>query len=611
MRAATGAAVGRLLARLGRLALPLAAGAALGYWISDRGTPWLPDTVELLLAAAVFALLAMPAGAWIEARAAAAAAAPGTPAPPRWTRGRTVCVLLAVLALAGRLTLQLAQSGCPLTAMSEGEFGRAFTEDVQRYAEYDGSMERAAVFLEGRQDMFPADGSAPQLGAEQERDLLAAWTALRDSATALDQIRLFYEDWFRFDPSRSGRSRHLRSFLLTFACELAVYEKSSRVAELLGRNPGAERFLDAPHPAAGLTANSFSLLRQELQGNRDLARVAAGRAYLGWLEEILDGRGEAEALGCGGLWRRAEAHLARIAALPGGRLATATKSAASDLQVLKRAFRRSWFPTQSAVAEWMGDTRVRRHGSHLVSNEQLDAVRPNLEPGDVLLCRKNWYLSNIGLPGFWPHAAIYVGTTEELDRCLDAPEVRARLGLGEGIRFSDHLRQLCPTAAREHATPQDDRPRTVIEAVSEGVVINSLQAAGGDYLAVLRPRLDRAAKAQAIVEAFRQVGKPYDFDFDFATDHAVVCTEVVWRSYRPAQDKPGLALPLVEIMGRRTLPANEIARLFAQEHERAEQAQFAFVCYLAGREKRGCAALSDEAEFLRTPERAKWSPDPE
>jgi len=38
---------------------------------------------------------------------------------------------------------------------------------------------------------------------------------------------------------------------------------------------------------------------------------------------------------------------------------------------------------------------------------------PMLKPGDLLLTRHEWCLSNIRLPGFWSHSALYVDTPQE------------------------------------------------------------------------------------------------------------------------------------------------------------------------------------------------------
>ena len=75
------------------------------------------------------------------------------------------------------------------------------------------------------------------------------------------------------------------------------------------------------------------------------------------------------------------------------------------------------------------------------------------------------------------------------------------------------------------------------------------------------------------------IARLQDFDFDFATDHALVCTEVVWRCYRPAEGKEGLKFPLIDLMGRATLTANNIAELFAGEQGRAD-AQMDFVYFI-------------------------------
>lgn len=145
-------------------------------------------------------------------------------------------------------------------------------------------------------------------------------------------------------------------------------------------------------------------------------------------------------------------------------------------------------------------------------------------------------------------------------------------------------------------------PLVVIEAVSEGVVQSTLEHAAGDYLCAMRPRLPAWVKAQAVARAFGYLGRPYDFDFDFATDQSLVCTEVVWRSYRPQGDAPGLRFDTVTVAGRQTLPANEIARCFQREHGRPDR-QLDFVAFIEAERR---AVPSDEAAFLLTPDRPKW-----
>ena len=59
-----------------------------------------------------------------------------------------------------------------------------------------------------------------------------------------------------------------------------------------------------------------------------------------------------------------------------------------------------WFPLQRDMAEWAGDTRFTKQHRRLIDDAQLAAFRAKLEPGDIILERRNWYISNIGLPGF-------------------------------------------------------------------------------------------------------------------------------------------------------------------------------------------------------------------
>jgi hypothetical protein len=147
----------------------------------------------------------------------------------------------------------------------------------------------------------------------------------------------------------------------------------------------------------------------------------------------------------------------------------------------------------------------------------------------------------------------------------------------------------------------------VIEAVSEGVVAASLEhSCAADYVAVLRPRVPALMKVRAIERALLFWGRPYDFNFDFATDDEVVCSELVMKCYEPgsAGDK-GLEVPYVELVGKRAVPPTEIVRRFRDQRGNAE-AQLDFVYFLEGREREKRAVIADAEALAATVDRPKW-----
>jgi hypothetical protein len=258
------------------------------------------------------------------------------------------------------------------------------------------------------------------------------------------------------------------------------------------------------------------------------------------------------------------------------------------------------------IAEWLGDTRLRGKGKSLISAEQVVWLQTQLRPGDVLVERRNWYLSNLGLPGFWPHAEMYVGTVAELHAAFDAdPEVLALYG-PDGL--TGWLQKTVPDVwSRYVATAEDGEPHRILEAVSEGVEFSSMTVATqADYIGAMRPTLSSAEKAQAIAKAFLQIGKPYDFAFDFLTESVLVCSEVVYVAYRPdAGKRKGLVLPLTTVMGRLTLPPNDIVRMF-DEAWGTPEAQLTFVAFLDGREATASAVIATEDDLRASWRRAKW-----
>jgi hypothetical protein len=282
---------------------------------------------------------------------------------------------------------------------------------------------------------------------------------------------------------------------------------------------------------------------------------------------------------------------------------------ANGLSIVGKIGFAAWFPVQKGASEFMGDVKVRHIGESFISPQQIHSLPSRLEPGDILLERREWYLSNLGLPGFWTHAALYVGTADERRAFFDDLRVRQWVRAG-GIAsgdFEELLRRSYPTAYARSLTPQEKNhlPR-VLEAISEGVSFTTLEhSAAADSLAVLRPRLSKREKAEALLRAFHYSGRPYDFNFDFRTDSSLVCSELVYKVYEPAPGMAGLTFPLVNMMGRPVSTPNDMARQFNEQYGKSAQ-QTDFVLFLDGSEKTNSAAEAGVAEFRRSWQRPKW-----
>lgn len=578
-------------------------GSAAGFYAADQGLRWLPEMLSSILVLCAVSLVGVVGGRWARGKAFKPTER-GLRVGRRMVAGLTVAVAL----LGARVVVYWAEQPSALTSLGEAGYEEAWATDVQRLFEIDHGLER----LLGEAETLSAldDGEERVLTPDEERALRGLWLQFYDYAFALDQLRVFHEDWYRFDPSRTERRFHLRSFLLHHTAELVLYEKTARLARRVRNNPHAVRFLDSPHPEAELPAGTWAQVLHQLTSTEAQARLLAGQRYLSVLSVGVNARNEARALGAERVWREAEDHLRMLE-----RVSLITRAAGgvgSQLITLRQVVRHAWYPAQSGVAEWFGDTRVKRLGWYLITPEQVAALRPALRPGDVLLSRKNWYLSNVGLPGFWPHALLYLGDPGELEAWSDDDAVKAWVSAqgGGDHSFSEWMAERYPEAWLRYLVGDEAHPYVVIEAVSEGVVLSTLEHAAGDSLAALSPNVDKVMRARAIDRAFSQYGRPYDFDFDFATDHAVVCTELVWRAYRPEGDEGGLDLPLVEVAGRQTLPANELVKLYDSARGRPDAA-FTFVAFLDAREKDLVAVERDEAAFAGSWKRKKWDLAPQ
>lgn len=428
------------------------------------------------------------------------------------------------------------------------------------------------------------------LSREQKEAVWNTWKAFLDYTVALEATAEFHRDFLLL-----RRPAQDESFLIRCGAHFAQHRWALAFIARADNDPGMNTFLNEPVPELGLPKGSYAQLKL-----RHLNPVHA--AHFGALAVYLRTVGSEISPALRAPVREDEAEIFK-----GAIGKTELLTAANALEVLKRGGTALWLPVQTGVAEWMGDTKVRRKNASLITEPQAQALRPRLQPGDILITRRHWYLSNIGLPGFWPHAALYLGTPEERRAHFATPEFRAWLrGLADAEDFDALLQKRYPAAHATCQQPYHGHPVRVLEAQSEGVMFTSLEhAAEADALVVLRPKLSLVEKATALVRAFHYAGRPYDFNFDFATDAELVCTELVYKAYEPASAFTGLKLPLVEVLGRKTLPANEIVKHFDATFGTPAQ-QFEFILFLDGDERTRKATEATLDAFRATWKRPKW-----
>jgi hypothetical protein len=108
-----------------------------------------------------------------------------------------------------------------------------------------------------------------------------------------------------------------------------------------------------------------------------------------------------------------------------------------------------------------------------------------------------------------------------------------------------------------------------------------------------------------VLKAFGYYGRPYDFDFDFRTDKNMVCSELIYKAYRPDTDQQGLNLPLTVVVGRPVLTPNNLVRYFDKTYDKDDR-PFDFVLFLDGNIKTGRAKEGDVKSLRNSWKRPKW-----
>lgn len=173
-----------------------------------------------------------------------------------------------------------------------------------------------------------------------------------------------------------------------------------------------------------------------------------------------------------------------------------------------------------------------RKGKLYKRPEIVRSVVKELQPGDILLEKTPFRLTDKFIPGHWGHAAIWLGTEAELKK----------LGIWNHSVVKRYQKQI-------------SEGRSIVEALRPGVQLSFLEDFMNiDDLAILRDAShDLQAQKDHIILALRQVGKAYDFNFDVETTDKIVCSELIYVVFTK------IKWPTEKALGRFTISPDNVA----------------------------------------------------
>ncbi|MDJ0708896.1 MAG: YiiX/YebB-like N1pC/P60 family cysteine hydrolase [Woeseiaceae bacterium] len=186
-----------------------------------------------------------------------------------------------------------------------------------------------------------------------------------------------------------------------------------------------------------------------------------------------------------------------------------------------------------------------RKGKLYGDDEALRKIQSVLQPLDIILEKTPFRLTDKLIPGHFGHVAIWTGTKAEL---VDA-------GVWDNLIISQYADEISSTS-----NPDSKDEQQIIEALRNGVQLSTLEHfLNVDDIAILRPVFSEDNKdelvEEALLMAFRQVGKKYDFNFDVNTTDKIVCSELAYISF------PSMDWPTEETLGRHSISPDNVAQL--------------------------------------------------
>ncbi len=320
----------------------------------------------------------------------------------------------------------------------------------------------------------------------------------------------------------------LRAFAVAYAAATVLVRAGHAIVTRLADHPVTRRKLDEPDHERGIPRKQFTRVYRSLTSHRNAWSLRWARQFArDHRSELAALRGDPVYAPMVDIIEASESALdISLARYLKGRLRF---TGYRWRRRQKAAFRTAMFGLFEGSGRILANLRLPGYRKR-VNATVVGRLAQILEPGDVLVTRHHDAASNFFLPGYWPHAALHIGTEEQ------------RIALGIEVNEA-------------HARSWTGAIR-ILEARRDGVLYRLLEdTLSVDAVVVIRPILSAEELRCALERAIVHEGKLFDFAFDFFRADRVVCTEVVYRAFDGIGD---IRFQLQERAGRFTLSAEDL-----------------------------------------------------
>ena len=486
---------------------------------------------------------------------------------------------LALIAFGWVFKILIPVERSPLASIDTEQLGIILEEDLNHLAFIDGKIQTALGEILGT-PLTKGD----QFSTWEANELKAIWARFLEASFELDMLKHRHRTFYQINGFKHPKL-HAQSFVIAYGSHLSQYRAAALATAHLRKYETAKKLLDDAHTNNDLPAGSLARLQLMVSRPDEIIRLNAGRAYMKLMQSRLNEKDPTVLL--------TKNQIKDIDHLVKTDVGVFVKN---PLDVFEHQASSAWFPVQKGVALGIAAVRTTNR-DYFITAADLEAEADKLIPGDIFLTRREWHLTNLGIPGYWTHAALYIGTLEQVDQYFEAlPELQDQ-------QPSKVIQKRFPKVY-EKLTQRNAKGElpSVIEALGPGVVLQTLsESATADSLAVLRPKVSKADRWNALLSALPHFGKPYNYQFDFRIDTALVCSQLVHKAYESID-----AINLEPTMngGRLLLSPNEIAIKFDEEFDQPNS-ELELVTFLDGTEV-GSVTVRNGEHFRTSWSRPKW-----